>query len=37
MLAKALDDQDLISECRELWQEAQEFTLIFSKAAANTK
>jgi four helix bundle protein len=24
-------------ECRELWQEAQEFTMIFSKVAANTK
>jgi four helix bundle protein len=24
-------------ECRKLWQEVQEFTMIFSKAAANTK
>lgn len=34
MLARA--DKILTSECRELWQEAQEFTMIFSKAAAHT-
>jgi four helix bundle protein len=35
LLAKS---EDLVKEeCRELWQEAQEFTMIFSKAAANTK
>lgn len=35
MLAKA--DDELREECRELWQEAQEFTFIFSKIAVNTK
>ena len=35
MLAKAIPD--LKEECRELWQEAQELTLIFSKIASNTK
>lgn len=34
MLAKAMPD--LKEECRELWQEAQELTLIFSKIASNT-
>lgn len=28
--------QELANECRELWKEAQEFTLIFSKIAVNT-
>lgn len=35
MLAKSAEE--LKEECRELWQEAQEFTLIFSKIAINTK
>src|SRR3990167_5513899 len=35
LLAKAA--QELREECRMLWQEAQELTLIFSKIAANTK
>lgn len=35
LLAKAADE--LGDECKELWQEAQEFTLIFSKIANNTK
>lgn len=35
LLAKAEDS--VKDECRKLWQEAQEFTMIFSKAAANTK
>lgn len=35
MLAKAADE--LKDECRLLWQEAQEYTLIFSKIAASTK
>jgi len=35
LLAKA--DETVAEECRELWQEAQEFTLIFSKIAINTK
>ena len=34
LLAKTSDE--VKSECRELWQEAQELTLIFSKIAANT-
>ncbi len=34
LLAKAAEE--LKEECRELWQEAQEFTLIFSKIATNT-
>lgn len=37
ILAKALDDTGLVQECRNLWQEVQEFTLIFSKVAANTE
>lgn len=35
MLAKAVGE--LKEECRELWQETQELTLIFSKIAVNTK
>ena len=35
LLAKALDE--LKDQCRMLWKEAQEFTLIFSKIAVNTK
>lgn len=35
MLAKAAEE--LKEECRVLWQEAQEYTLIFSKIAASTK
>jgi len=35
MLAKA--DNIQIDECRKLWQEAQELTLIFSKIASNSK
>jgi len=35
LLVKA--EESIKEECRELWQEAQEFTMIFSKAAANTK
>ena len=35
MLAKAAND--LKDECRELWKEAQELTLIFSKIAASSK
>lgn len=34
LLAKAVGE--LKEECRKLWQEAQEFTLIFSKIAINT-
>lgn len=35
LLAKV--EEMLKEECRECWQEAQEFTLIFSKIAVNTK
>lgn len=35
MLAKAVEE--LKDECRQLWKEAQELTLIFSKIASNTK
>ncbi len=35
LLAKAVDE--LKEECRKLWQEAHEFTLIFSKIAFNTR
>lgn len=35
LLAKAYPE--LTDECRDLWNEAQEFTLIFSKIAVNTK
>jgi four helix bundle protein len=34
ILAKA--DEEMKEECRSLWQEAQELTLIFSKIAAST-
>lgn len=34
LLGKAVES--LENECMDLWQEAQEFTLIFSKIAANT-
>lgn len=34
MLARAI--KELTNECRVLWQEAQELTMIFSKIAANT-
>lgn len=35
LLAKA--EQQFAEECRILWREAQELTLIFSKIATNTK
>lgn len=35
MLAKACDE--LAEECRELWKEAQELLLIFSKIASKSK
>lgn len=35
MLAKT--DEYLKEECQQLWKEAQEFTLIFSKIAISTK
>lgn len=36
LIAKALDEEKLKDECRKLWQEAKELTLIFSKIAAKT-
>jgi four helix bundle protein len=30
-------EESVREDCRKLWQEAQELTMIFSKAAANTK
>lgn len=36
ILAVSRDVEKLKEECRVLWKEAQEFTLIFSKAAANS-
>ena len=35
MLARAADDMK--EDCKNLWKEAQELTLIFSKIAVNTK
>ena len=35
ILSKA--EEELRDECKVIWQEAQELTLIFSKIAANTK
>lgn len=35
LLAKACDE--VTQDCRELWKEAQEFTLMFSKIASNTQ
>src|SRR3989344_11010 len=37
LIGKALDDENLKEECRKLWQEAKELTLIFSKIASSTK
>lgn len=37
LMGRALDDEKLKEECRKLWQEAHELTLIFSKIAASTK
>ena len=33
----ANSEESVKDQCRELWQEAQEFTMIFSKVAMNTK
>lgn len=35
LMAKAIDGQ--VEECRKLWQEAHELTLIFSKIASSSK
>ena len=37
LLAGALDDKKLKQECRDLWKEAQEFNLIFSKIVSKKK
>ena len=37
MMANAIEDETLKDMCRRLWQETHEFTLIFSRSAANTK
>ncbi len=37
LVAKAIDSKELLKECRDLWQEAQEFNLIFSKIISSTK
>lgn len=37
LIGKAVDDEKLKKECRNLWQESRELTLIFSKIAYSTK
>jgi len=37
LLARTVDDKGLIDECRKLWKEAKELTLIFSKIAFKSK
>jgi len=37
LMGSALDDEKLKEECRRLWQEAKELTLIFSKIASSSK
>ncbi|KKU90425.1 MAG: hypothetical protein UY22_C0055G0002 [Candidatus Amesbacteria bacterium GW2011_GWC1_48_10] len=37
LLGGALDDENLKQECRDLWKEAQEFNLIFSKIVSKKK
>ncbi len=37
LLTGVLDDQDSRQECRDLWKEAQEFNLIFSKIVSKRK
>ena len=37
LIGRALDEEKLKEECRKLWQEAKELTLIFSKIAFSTK
>jgi four helix bundle protein len=36
LLAKSINDDKLIQQCRILWQEAKELTLIFSKIAGKS-
>ena len=35
-LAIAVDDENIKNECRKLWQEAKELSMIFAKIALNT-
>lgn len=37
LIGQSLDEEKLKDECRNLWREAKELTLIFSKIAVNTK
>ena len=37
LIGKAIDDEKLKMVCKELWQEAKEFILIFGKIAYSTK
>lgn len=37
LLAKAIDDQVTINQCRILWKEAHELTLIYSSISLHTK
>ncbi len=36
LMVRALDEENLKEECRVLWKEAKELTLIFSKIASKT-
>jgi len=36
LITKALDDEKLREECRSLWKEAKELSLIFSKIASSS-
>ncbi|MDP1743321.1 MAG: four helix bundle protein [Candidatus Amesbacteria bacterium] len=37
LIGKSLDDDKLKEECRNLWSEAKELTLIFSKISSSSK
>ena len=37
LMGKAIDDEKLKNECRNLWQESKEFILIFGKIAYSIK
>lgn len=37
LMAKSLDDEALKEDCRKLWGEAKELSMIFAKIASNTK
>lgn len=37
LIGGTLDEKELKEDCRKLWQEAKELTLIFSKIAFSTK